>query len=133
MFRLVVTRDDAKKTTPIVNTKTCINDTISSYKGQGMASDISLIPSCVVAQEQGATIIINGDVVDVSGAILDSLNGSHRMMRYGNIDIILGTSKNNLYGCLNLPISIFCPQGILRKLFLVSFPRKVKSVFHCLV
>ena len=34
-----------------------------------------------------------------------------------------GTSKNNLYGCLNLPISIFCPQGILRKLFLVSFPR----------
>jgi len=77
--KLAATRDDAKKATLINNTKTCINDTISSYKGQGAAPDISTIPSCVMAQEQGATITINGDFLDVSGAILDSLNGSHRM------------------------------------------------------
>lgn len=77
--RLAATRDDAKKAKLISNAKTCINDAIASYKGQGVAPDLSKIPSCVLAQADGATISVNGDFLDVSNAGLDALNGSHRM------------------------------------------------------
>lgn len=77
--KLAATRDDAKKTKLMANVKTCINDTVSSYKGQGVAPDLTNIPSCIAANADGATITIEGDFVKVVNSGLDALDGLHRM------------------------------------------------------
>jgi general secretion pathway protein G len=77
--KLAATRDDAKKVNLILNSKVCINDIISFYKGLGIAPDIASIPSCVIANSTGATIVISGDFVTASGIGLASLDGNHRM------------------------------------------------------
>ena len=77
--KLMGTRDDAKKTSVFADTRTCVNDIISSYKGRGVAPDINSIPSCVTALNEGAEIVIDGDFVKVSNSELETLNGSFRM------------------------------------------------------
>lgn len=77
--KLNSTRDDARNSSRIALSRTCVNDAISSYKGRGVAPDLTKIPSCVVANSQGATITIDGDFVKVQNSGLDSLNKSYRM------------------------------------------------------
>ena len=77
--KLAATRDDAKKSTLIANAKTCVNDVVSAYKGQGVNPDLTVIPSCVYANSHGATITINGDFVHVISSGLSALDGDHRM------------------------------------------------------
>ena len=77
--KLMGTRDDAKKTSVFADTRTCVNDIISSYKGRGITPDMNSIPSCVMALNEGADIVIDGDFVKVSNSELETLNGSFRM------------------------------------------------------
>lgn len=77
--RLAGTRDDAKKSVLIANTKTCVNDVIASYKGQGVNPDLTTFNSCVFANENGASVTIVGDYVHVESSGLDALDGDHRM------------------------------------------------------
>jgi len=77
--RLASTRDDAKKAKLIANTKTCVNDVVSSYKGKGINPDMTVISSCVFANANGASITIVGDNVHVESSGLDALDGDHRM------------------------------------------------------
>jgi general secretion pathway protein G len=77
--KLMGTRDDAVKTKLIGNVRTCVNDAISSYKGQGINPDLETIPTCVYANANGATITINGDYVHVVDSGLSSLDGDYRM------------------------------------------------------
>ena len=77
--KLVATRDDAEVSLLIANTKICVNDIISEYKGQDIVPDLTTIVSCVAANSSGATITINGDFVHVVGSGLSSLDGDHRM------------------------------------------------------
>lgn len=77
--KMSATRDDAKNTNLIANVKTCVNDAVAAYKGQGSAPDLTTIPSCVAANANGATITINGDFVNVVNSGLSTLDGDHRM------------------------------------------------------
>ncbi len=77
--RLAATRDDAVVTALIADVKTCVNDAVAAYKGQGSAPDLTTIPSCVAANANGATITINGDFVNVVNSGLSTLDGDHRM------------------------------------------------------
>ncbi len=77
--KLAATRDDAVVTALIANVKTCVNDAVAAYKGQGSAPDLTTIPSCVAANANGATITINGDFVNVVNSGLSTLDGDHRM------------------------------------------------------
>lgn len=76
---LTATRDDAKTSRLISDSKICINDAIGSYKGRGIAPDLTTIPACVSANSNGATITVNGDDISVVGSGLDSLDGDYRM------------------------------------------------------
>ncbi len=77
--KLAATRDDAVVTALIADVKTCVNDAVAAYKGQGSAPDLTTIPSCVAANANGATITINGDFVNVVNSGLSTLDGDHRM------------------------------------------------------
>ena len=77
--KLTATRDDAVNVRLIANTRTCVNDIISSYKGRGVNPDLTAIPACVYANNNGASITINGDFVHVTSSGLDTLDGDHRM------------------------------------------------------
>ncbi len=77
--KFIATRDDAVNSALITNVKTCVNDAISSYKGQGVDPDLTTIPSCVNANANGATITINGDFIHVVNSGLSTLDGDHRM------------------------------------------------------
>ena len=77
--KLAATRDDAVVTALIANVKTCVNDAVAAYKGQGSTPDLTTIPSCVAANANGATITINGDFVNVVNSGLSTLDGDHRM------------------------------------------------------
>ena len=81
--KLAATRVDAKKSALIANSKTCVNDVVSAYKGQGVNPDLTTIPSCVYANSHGAIITINGDFVYVVSSGLDTLDGDHRMKGTG--------------------------------------------------
>lgn len=74
--KLAATRDDAKTSTLMANTKICINDLVSSYKGSGQAPTIDDYPSCVQAKADGASITYVGDNVHVAN-VHDSLDGDH--------------------------------------------------------
>ncbi len=77
--KLAATRDDAVVTALIADVKTCVNDAIAAYKGQGSAPDLTAIPACVAANANGATITINGDFVNVVNSGLSTLDGDHKM------------------------------------------------------
>ena len=77
--RLAATRDDAVVTALIADVKTCVNDAVAAYKGQGSAPDLTTIPACVAANANGATITINGDFVNVVNSGLSTLDGDHKM------------------------------------------------------
>ena len=77
--KLVTTRDDAEVSLLIANTRICINDVISEYKGRNIVPDLTTIVSCVAANSGGATITINGDFVNVVDSGLTDLDGDHRM------------------------------------------------------
>ena len=63
--KLVATRDDARRTELIADTKICVGDLISAYKGQGIETDMSTNPACVAAKAHGANITYSGDYVHV--------------------------------------------------------------------
>ena len=74
--KLAATRDDAKQAALQANTKICINDLISGYKGAGNTVDIDSVPACVKAKNSGASITYTSDAVRVSG-VGPSLDGDH--------------------------------------------------------
>jgi len=74
--KLAATRDDAKSAALFSNTKICINDLISGYKGAGNTVDIDSVPACVKAKNAGASITYTSDSVRVSG-VGPSLDGDH--------------------------------------------------------
>ncbi len=75
--KLVATRDDAKHSALMANTKICINDLIAGYKGNGNAVDIDSDPACVSAKADGATIDYSvADAVHVAG-VDSSLDGDY--------------------------------------------------------
>jgi len=63
--KLAATRDDAKRTGLIANTKICVGDLISAYKGQGVKVDMDTNKACVSAKKDGAKITYSGDFVHV--------------------------------------------------------------------
>jgi type II secretory pathway pseudopilin PulG len=75
--KLAATRDDAKHASLVANTKICIHDIISGYKGEGNTINIADVPACASAIVDGATIDYSvPDAVHVSG-IDTSLDGDH--------------------------------------------------------
>ncbi len=75
--KLAATRDDAKNSTLMANTKICVNDLVSSYKGNGQTPIIDNYPSCVQAKADGASITYVGDNVHVENVHV-LLDGDHR-------------------------------------------------------
>lgn len=63
--KLAATRDDAKQSALMTNARICVNDIISSYKGQGELPAIDNFTSCVTAKSNGASITFVGDNVHV--------------------------------------------------------------------
>ena len=63
--KLSATRDDAKRTGLIANTKICVGDLISAYKGQGVKMDMDTNKACVSAKKDGANITYSGDFIHV--------------------------------------------------------------------
>lgn len=63
--RLAASRDDAVHSVLLADTKTCINDLISGYKGQGNTLNINSVPSCSKAISEGANISYTSDSVRV--------------------------------------------------------------------
>jgi len=74
--KLAATRDDATYSTLMANTKICITDLVSSYKGKGQVPTIDDYDSCVEAKADGASITFVGDNVHIEN-VDDSLNGDH--------------------------------------------------------
>jgi len=76
--KLAATRDDAKLSAIMANTKICINDLVAGYKGQGNVLAIDDNPACIEAKKKGASITYpNGtDVIRVSNVDV-SLNGDY--------------------------------------------------------
>ena len=74
--KLAATRDDAKYSTRMANTKICINDLITGYKGQGNVLDIDNDPACREAKANGASVEYTANAVRVSNVDL-SLDGDH--------------------------------------------------------
>ncbi len=78
--KLAATRDDAKASVYIADTKTCINDAIASYQATGTNPDLTTIASCKKANAHTAdTVKIDGDNIVVTGTGIDALDGSHTM------------------------------------------------------
>ena len=71
--KLAATRDDAKLSVLMINTKVCVKDLIAGYKGKGNLLPISSNPACVEARKNGASIEYSGDVIHVAH-VEDSLN-----------------------------------------------------------
>jgi len=63
--QLAATRDDAKNAELITNTKICVSDLISAYKGQGVKIDMDTNQACVAAKNKGANITYSGDFIHV--------------------------------------------------------------------
>jgi len=74
--KLAATRDDAIHSALMANARTCVNDLISGYKGQGNLLSISSVPSCQNAIAKGASITYTSDSVRVSG-VDSSIDGDH--------------------------------------------------------
>jgi prepilin-type N-terminal cleavage/methylation domain-containing protein len=75
--KLAATRDDAKHSRLIANTRICINDLISGYKGQGNTIPIASDHACASAITDGATIDYSvPGAVHVAG-VDTSLDGDH--------------------------------------------------------
>lgn len=86
--RLASTRDDAKLSTLIVNSKICVKDAIGSYKGKGVVPAINSIPACQsVNNKVPGAIGIEGDFILVSG-VHATVDGSYiykgTRVNYGN-------------------------------------------------
>ena len=65
--KLAATRDDAEHAKLMANTRICIDDLITGYKGQGNTLAISDDPACASAIADGAAISYADDSVRVSG------------------------------------------------------------------
>jgi len=74
--KLSATRDDAYLTRLKANTRICINDLASLYRGQGVSVDIDTVQSCLSAKENGASITYNNDVIRISN-VDTKLNGDY--------------------------------------------------------
>ena len=74
--KLAATRDDAKQSTLMANTKICIDDLVAGYKGHGNILSINSDPACVQAIADGASITYTSNSVRVSG-VDPSLDDDH--------------------------------------------------------
>ncbi len=74
--KLAATRDDAKLSALMTNTKICVNDLIGAYKGNGNLPIMDDDPACVEAKAKGASIVYSGDVIRVSN-VEASINGDY--------------------------------------------------------
>ena len=74
--KLAATRDDAKQSALMANTRICIDDLVGGYKGQGNTITINSDLACVAAISEGAGITYTSDSVHVSG-VDPSLDGDH--------------------------------------------------------
>jgi len=64
--KLVATRDDAKLSALMANTKTCVTNLVASYRGNEVLTDMDIVPACVEAKAKGASIVYIGDIIRVS-------------------------------------------------------------------
>jgi len=75
--KLAATRDDAKLSTLIINSKICIKDAVGSYKGKGLVPAIDSIPACQsVNNKVPDAIDIEGDFIVISG-VHTTVDGSY--------------------------------------------------------
>ncbi len=74
--KLAATRDDAKQSALMANTRICINDLVGGYKGLGNKITITSDAACVEARNTGASITYTSDSVRVSN-VDPSLDGDH--------------------------------------------------------
>jgi prepilin-type N-terminal cleavage/methylation domain-containing protein len=74
--KLAATRDDAIHAELVSNTRICINDLISGYKGGGATLDIGDVASCSEAILKGASITYTEDAVRVQG-VDDRIDGDY--------------------------------------------------------
>lgn len=74
--KLAATRDDAKQSALMANTRICIDDLVGGYKGGGNTLDIDSDPACAKAKANGASITYTSDSVRVSN-VDASLDGDH--------------------------------------------------------
>jgi len=74
--KLAATRDDAIRSKLMANTKICINDLITGYKGQGNELIINNVTACADAIGDGASIVYVSDSVRVSNVDV-SLDGDY--------------------------------------------------------
>ena len=74
--KLSATRDDAKLSALMANTKICVNDLVASYKGQGVLTGMDSISACVAAKSKGASIEYSGDIIRVLN-VETSVNGDY--------------------------------------------------------
>ncbi len=74
--KLSATRDDAKLSALMANTKTCVNDLVASYRGNEVLTDMDTIPACVEAKAKGASVVYSGDIIRVSN-VETSINGDY--------------------------------------------------------
>jgi len=78
--KLAATRDDAKKSVSIADTKICVNDVIAAYQASGVTPTLTNIPSCVKANAvSGVSVTISGDNIVVSGTGISALDTNHTM------------------------------------------------------
>lgn len=74
--KLTATRDDAKLSALMANTKICVNNLVASYRGNGVLTDMNTVPACVEAKAKGASIEYSGDNIRVS-TVEASINGDY--------------------------------------------------------
>ena len=74
--KLSATRDDAALSVLMTDTKTCVNNLIGLYKGNGILTDMNTVPACVQAKKKGASIEYVGDNIRVSSVEV-SINGNY--------------------------------------------------------
>jgi len=83
--KLAATRDDAKASVGVADTKTCVNDAIASYQATGTEPTLANIASCVKANSETGTtgasisVTISGDNIVVSGTGITALDTNHTM------------------------------------------------------
>lgn len=74
--KLSATRDDAKLSALMANTKNCVNNLVASYKGKDLLTDMDTVPACVEAKAKGASIVYSGDNIRVS-SVEASIDGDY--------------------------------------------------------
>ena len=74
--KLSATRDDAKLSALMANTKICIDSLVAAYTAVEQEEVIDNVSACAEAKAKGATIVYSGDAIRVSN-VEASINGDY--------------------------------------------------------